>query len=540
MKMRNTLSGIAALLLVGVFYSFAFCVVEDIDDEPISMDFYYSTETDADTGKQYGKATSVNVTDSTEQIVTEAVQAVIRNETAVPEEKAQSEKTEPTEKKEAETEEAQPVQTKQEVPVNTDGSATASQQQVYADEAVSNELLSRLDSVPVVTTVPEQLTEEDDTETVFEVPDADILVDTPVGEEDNYPEYTEKAKETVKETEDDRIVVIIPEESSATASETKNFETVPSFDATGSATQTSIPETVITVTTTTSVSVPDLVINLDTTVSETSVSVPADTSSSTVAPASGEMFTVKINGSSHTMNSFDLVCQIVNNEISPYFSDEAIKAQAVAAYSYVKYHNENGLVPSVLVRSNPSQRIIDMVSSVWGKCCYYNGKTAQTVYMASSSGYTASSKNVWGGNFDYLVSVPCPFDAQSDPNYGKVVRISEDGMRSAIERYFGIKLSNNPENWLRIKSYVDGNYVSEIDIDGQTVTSGRKMRESVLGYEINSASFDVSYADGVFTFTTYGWGHGVGMSQNGANILAKQGYTYEEILKYYYTGIDVL
>ena len=532
MKMRNTLSGIAALLLVGVFYSFAFCVVEDIDDEPISMDFYYSTETDADTGKEHGKATSVNVTDSTSKAVTEAVQTVLENETALPAVKSESERVQLSETAEITSEEVKQIETQEEEPVNTDGSATASQQQVYADETVSNKLLSRLDSPTVVTTVPEQLTEEEDTETVFDIPDAEILIDTPIGEEENYPEYTQ----TTKETADNRIVVVIPDESSVTTSASQNFETVPTFETSSSA----VSETTVTVTTTASVPVPDLVITLDTTASETTLTLPSETTSSTTVPASGEIFTVKINGSTQSMNSFDLVCQIVNNEISPYFSDEAIKAQAVAAYSYVKYHNENGLVPSVLVRANPCQRIVDMVSSVWGKCCYYNGKTAQTVYMASSSGYTASSKNVWGGNFDYLVSVPCPFDAESDPNYGKVVRISEDGMRNAIERYFGITLSANPENWLKIKSYVDGNYVSEIDIDGQTTTTGRKMRESVLGYEINSASFDVYYADGVFTFTTYGWGHGVGMSQNGANILAKQGYTYEQILKYYYTGIDVL
>ena len=67
------------------------------------------------------------------------------------------------------------------------------------------------------------------------------------------------------------------------------------------------------------------------------------------------------------------------------------------------------------------------------------------------------------------------------------------------------------------------------------------MREAILNYQLKSASFDISYSsDGYFIFTTYGWGHGVGMSQNGANILAKNGYTYDQILKYYYTGIDVL
>ena len=288
--------------------------------------------------------------------------------------------------------------------------------------------------------------------------------------------------------------------------------------------------------------VPDLIITLDDTTTTTSETTPApsDNVSDTTPSAADSVFTVKYGGANHTEDAFTLICQIVNNEISPYFSDEAIKAQAVAAYSYVKYHNDNGLIPSVLVKPNPSQRIVDMVSAVWGKCCYYNGKVAQTVYMASSSGYTASSKNVWGGHFDYLVSVPCPFDAESDPNYGTVKKFSEDSIRKALESYFGITLSGDPNNWIKIVSYIDGNYISKIDIDGQASTTGRKMRESILGYQINSASFDVSYADGVFTFTTYGWGHGVGMSQNGANILAKMGYSYEEILKYYYTGIDVL
>ncbi|MBQ8780820.1 MAG: SpoIID/LytB domain-containing protein [Oscillospiraceae bacterium] len=527
MKMRNTLSGIAALLLVGVFYSFAFCVVEDIDDAPISMDFYYSTETDADTGKEQGKATSVIITDSTSSVTAKAeVTEKKNNETAVP-----SVVTEP--ETEAITEEpiTQPVIEEKPAPEadaneNMDESAVASQQQVFADESANDKLLSKLDSTAVVTTVPEESAPEEDTATVFEVPGAEEMIETPVGEseDESYSEYTEES-----------IIETIPVTTPAST-----FETVPVFTEDTTAVTT---EPIITVTTTASVTVPDIIITLDTTAPETTtLTLPSETTASATvsAAAENEMFTVKYGGSNHTMNAFDLTCLIVNNEVSSYFSDEAIKAQAVAAYSYVKYHNENGLVPSVLVRENPPQRIIDMVSSVWGKCCYYQGKTAQTVYMASSSGYTASSKNVWGGHFDYLVSVECPFDSESDPNYGKVVRISQDGMKSAIERYFGITLSANPENWIKIRSYIDGNYVNEIDIDGQTTTTGRKMRESVLGFEINSASFDVYYSDGIFTFTTYGWGHGVGMSQNGANILAKQGYTYDQILKYYYTGIDVL
>ncbi|MCH5349882.1 MAG: SpoIID/LytB domain-containing protein [Oscillospiraceae bacterium] len=256
--------------------------------------------------------------------------------------------------------------------------------------------------------------------------------------------------------------------------------------------------------------------------------------------STSETFTAKFNGSTQTVNAYDLVCWIVNNEISESFNDEAIKAQAVAAYSYVKYHNVNGLTPSVLVKKNPSNHIKSLVSEVWGVCCYYNGSVAQTVYMASSSGYTADAEHVWGGSVPYLKSVSCPFDADYDPNYGVVTRVSESRMRSMLESCLGISLSANPYNWMRILSYVDGNYVYEVDIDGQATISGRKMREGVFGYNLKSAAFDVHFDGEDFVFTTYGYGHGVGMSQNGANILAKQGYSYTQILKYYFTGIEVL
>ena len=291
------------------------------------------------------------------------------------------------------------------------------------------------------------------------------------------------------------------------------------------------------------VSVADVIVTIDDTPTETTPTFITNENvnvTQTVPSDGSEVFTAKYGGSVHTDDAFDLVCRIVNNEISTSFSDEAIRAQAVAAYSYVKYHNVNGLTPSVLVRSDPPQRIVDLVSSVWGKCCYYNGKVAQTVYMASSSGYTASSVNVWGGSLPYLVSVECPFDADGDPNYGKQTKFSESEIRSSLERYLGITLSDNPENWLTVTGHIDGNYVSTVDVDGQATITGRKLRESVLSYNLRSASFDISYSDGYFIFTTYGWGHGVGMSQNGANYLAKLGYTYDQILKYYYTGIDVL
>lgn len=263
---------------------------------------------------------------------------------------------------------------------------------------------------------------------------------------------------------------------------------------------------------------------------------------SNIIPPADEMFSVSYGGSEKTVNSYDLVCAIVNKEISAgSYGDEAIKAQAVAAYSYLKYHKSKGLVPSVVVKyEDMPEKIRKLVSEVWGVACYYGGETAQTVYMASSSGHTASAENVWGGSVvPYLVSVSCPFD-EYDVNYGVSVWFSEDDIRNSVEKSLNIVLSPDPSNWFRIEGYIDGNYVGRLNIDGQTSVTGRKMRETVLGFRIKSASFNVTYSEGKFIFTTYGYGHGVGMSQTGANYLAKNmGYSYIDILKHYYTGIEV-
>lgn len=480
MKKSTVLSGIASLLLVAGFYTFAFCLVEDVDEEPISMDFYYSTETDADTGEDIGEATSAAVSEYAgmdySDIVTKR-EAV----TTVP----------PNFADDSEIPMSLPSGHAEELGDTNENKNTASHNNVFADDNGQEKVLSQLgtEDDPADDLMEDQQDYDEDTDD-----DDDVIID-------DDPSSDDEPAATAAAAADSRLADIAP---------------------------VSVADVIVTIDDTPTETTPTFITNENVNVTQT---VPSDGS---------EVFTAKYGGSVHTDDAFDLVCRIVNNEISTSFSDEAIRAQAVAAYSYVKYHNVNGLTPSVLVKSNPPQRIVDLVSSVWGKCCYYNGKVAQTVYMASSSGYTASSVNVWGGSLPYLVSVECPFDADGDPNYGKQTKFSESEIRSSLERYLGITLSDNPENWLTVTGHIDGNYVSTVDVDGQATITGRKLRESVLSYNLRSASFDISYSDGYFIFTTYGWGHGVGMSQNGANNLAKLGYTYDQILKYYYTGIDVL
>ncbi len=494
MKLHTTLSGIAALLLVGVFYTFAF-MVEDVDESAISMEYYYSTETEVVTEKADTEASEEN---GIFQYIA-PVEATI----ALPENNIAEEKTE-----------------------------------ISAEDTESAE-------APAVTTVAP--VEEEQEKTVM----AELEVKQEEPEEENYPEdfdvddydsgSSEAEEQSVfgEDTNSDK-VISDSEDEPAVDEEEIVFETSVSETEPEEETITFVFDEATTETTVPAES-EDIIITLwiDETTQNTETSVSVNVGDG-VDISTDETFTAKFNGRVQTVNAYDLICQIVNNEISTSFSDEAIKAQAVAAYSYVKYHNVNGLTPNVLVKDNVPKRIKDLVSEVWGVCCYYNGNVAQTVYMASSSGYTTDAKNVWGSSVPYLKSVFCPFDVTSDPNYGYQMKVSEENMRTLTEDKLGIKLSNNPANWFTVMETVDGNYVSKVNVDGQAIITGRSMRESILNYKLKSTAFEVSYSDGYFVFTTYGYGHGVGMSQNGANILAKQGYSYEQILKHYFTGIEVL
>lgn len=270
------------------------------------------------------------------------------------------------------------------------------------------------------------------------------------------------------------------------------------------------------------------------------------------ADAAKEILYVTNRGMTVSGSAVDIVSRVTQNEMGYTFAPEAIKAQAVAAYTYIKYCNEYGTYPSVLLSETVNDSVRVLTESVIGQAIYYDGDYIQAVYSASSAGYTASSENVWGNAYPYLTSVFCELDAKYDPNYGRTVTYSSEEIKNRIQNVTGISLSGDPSGWISIDGYSDGKYVEQMNIggyhsytgsSGRTVKlSGRAFRENIMDYELRSAAFDVSYdsSTDMFTFTTYGYGHGVGMSQNGANNLASQwGYDYKQILEFYYTGATV-
>lgn len=279
---------------------------------------------------------------------------------------------------------------------------------------------------------------------------------------------------------------------------------------------------------------------------------PTETPSGNSNPNT-EIFRVNNGGTEVSGSAVDIVTKIVENEIGSTFAPEAIKAQAVTAYTYVKYSNLHGNAPYCLLKESTNSSVRTLVESVIGQGIYYNGDLIQAVYSASSAGSTASSQNVWGGYIPYLQGVYCELDELYDPNYGKKKTFSVSDMQQRMLKNAGIDLSGyDPASWFIIQNRTEGKYVGDmtiggqryfIDKDGDTLEiTGRRFREIIMGYDIRSSAFDIEYDAGAqeFIITTYGYGHGVGLSQNGANNLAKYwGWDYKKILTFYFQGTEV-
>lgn len=162
------------------------------------------------------------------------------------------------------------------------------------------------------------------------------------------------------------------------------------------------------------------------------------------------------------------------------------------------------------------------------------GSLIHAVYSASSAGYTASSKNVWGTDYPYLQSRFCDLDKQYDPNYGRKVEYTSAEIKSKVLEKTGIDLTGDPSGWLSVETNVDGFYVGQMNVGGyhsytdssgdSVKITGRVFRERIMSFELRSSAFDVEYDanSDKFIFTTYGYGHGVG-EPDGANALATYG-----------------
>lgn len=254
----------------------------------------------------------------------------------------------------------------------------------------------------------------------------------------------------------------------------------------------------------------------------------------------------RTNGSVVTLAISDYLIGVVAAEMPASFSNEALKAQVIVARTYTLKKLSQGVR---LTDSVSTQAYIDEreMKNLWGSSysIYYNkiksavegtkdlvltyqGNYIEAVYHSTSNGKTESAQNVWGNYVPYLVSVDSPWD-QSATSYLRTT-----------EKELGVVLSVLGINETDLVNASISRNVSgrvETVAVGEKIYSGIDLR-TMLG--LRSTDFDLTVQNGNLVITTRGYGHGVGMSQYGANGMANAGYNYEQILKHYYTGVNLV
>lgn len=256
-----------------------------------------------------------------------------------------------------------------------------------------------------------------------------------------------------------------------------------------------------------------------------------------------EITVYRSNGSVINLNMTDYLIGVVSSEMPASFNLEALKAQSVLARTYALKAKQTGKKLTDTV-STQSYIDIDQMKNKWGNSfntyynkiknaventngeyLSYNGNYIEALYHSTNNGKTESSLDVFGNYYPYLISVSSEYDKNAS-SYLRTINMPLD----TISNKLGLSLNNN--SVISILSYTDGGNIKEININGNNF-SGKKVRE-LLG--LRSADFDISISDNNANITTRGYGHGVGMSQYGANGMANAGYSYKDILSHYYPG----
>ncbi|WP_303819841.1 SpoIID/LytB domain-containing protein [Ruminococcus flavefaciens] len=187
-------------------------------------------------------------------------------------------------------------------------------------------------------------------------------------------------------------------------------------------------------------------------------------------------------------DTLKVVSEIVNREVGGSFSYEAIKAQAVAVYTYIKYNGDDS--KDLRGKPNPPQIVIDACEEVLGEALYYDDNYALTVFSASSGGCSANCYEVFYADYPYLRSVPSDYDAAFDPHWGTVTYMSAEVVRKKLETAYNITLSDDPGNWIQPVYSDETGYVTDVLIDGQTYAKGYPF-SMMMG--LKSSKFSLTY-----------------------------------------------
>ena len=253
---------------------------------------------------------------------------------------------------------------------------------------------------------------------------------------------------------------------------------------------------------------------------------------------------------------------VVSAEMPASYEMEALKAQAVVARTYTLYqimnsngkHGEAGMCDASTccqawlskedrlakweesVRDSNWNKIVEAVDCTQGKIITYEGKPIDAFFHANSGGTTETATNVWGGaNFLYLQSVQTAGeDAYSGYN-SEVELTKEELVNKLKEKHSDLAINFEEQDAIKIVEYTESGRVRTMKF-GNIELAGTEVR-SLLGLRSTKFSFEIN--GDTIKFAVIGYGHGVGMSQTGADSMAKTGSTYEDIIQHFYTGVQI-
>lgn len=260
---------------------------------------------------------------------------------------------------------------------------------------------------------------------------------------------------------------------------------------------------------------------------------------------------------------------VVAAEMPADFQLEALKAQALAARTYIANRlltdqgADMGKIDAAAKGAHVSDSVLHQVyesdeqlKKKWGseyeekmkkvnqavhetsgKVILYDGQPIYAAFFSTSNGRTENSEDYFEKAYPYLRSVSSVWD-QASPKYTDRKKMTVSDAIQRIEKKTGKKItlpSGTGNNWMRVTKRTAGGQVGKVRIGDQELT-GREVREAL---ELASADFSWSVQKETIIFQTRGYGHGVGMSQWGANLMAQEGKSAEEIVKHYYQGVEV-
>ncbi len=251
----------------------------------------------------------------------------------------------------------------------------------------------------------------------------------------------------------------------------------------------------------------------------------------------------------------DYLVGVVAAEMPAEFKEEALKAQALTARTYIVkrliskdtlgvpkgaqvtdtqihqvYMNDADMRREWGMEYDAKRKkVLNAVRSTAGQILTYKGEAITATFFSTSNGYTENSEDYWPGSIPYLRSVSSPWDKNSPKfNSQKVMSVNQ------FEAKLGVKIGSGSTIG-KIVDRTEGKRVGKVDFNGK-VLSGRDIRDKL---DLRSSDFVWKRKGDNIVISTKGFGHGVGMSQYGANGMAKEGKSYQEIVKHYYKGVEI-